>query len=293
MILKTFVYRKSSVLRRICSVAIDAIICVCVFFLFFVLINEPVVKKSNVYQNTNKEYETLLVDSGLYVLNENNGLVVIQSDYDDHLTYFFENNNLLDQYNEDKENSTYFEYDAINNKYLEIGTEEELKAFYKEELNKAYDVLSSNERYVVLQDRLDWLNVLMIVPSLSLSVIIVFLLPSMFLKGRKTIGMLMFHLGYISQKSGLIADRLQIIFRFLLFFMFEYLLTIINIPAGLIIIISSFITMFVTKNKLSLLDILCQTVIIDDFPQGQTSKGDEVVITIHEINDELNKGGIE
>lgn len=291
--MKTFVYRKSSVLRRISSTFIDIIICVFVFLLFYTFINEPIVKKSDLYRNTYNEYKTVHLDSGLYVLNNNNGLEIIKSDYDEHLIYFFDSHNSLDQYNEDKNNSTYFEYDTINNKYIEIGTEEELTSFYKEELNKAYNILLSDERFVVLQDRLDWLNVLMIVPSLSISVIIVFLLPCMFLKGRKTIGMLMFHLGYVSQKSGLIADKIQILFRFLLFFMFEYLLTIINVLAGLIIIIASFITMLVTKNKLSLLDILCQTVIIDDFPQGQTSKGDEVVITIHEINDELNKGGIE
>ena len=43
---------------------------------------------------------------------------------------------------------------------------------------------------------------------------------------------------------------------------------------------ASTIAIFISKNKTSLFDMACGLVVIDDFPQGQTGKGDEVVIAL-------------
>lgn len=277
--MKTFVYRRSKLLRRIGAVFIDFIISLCFFVFFFVLINEPIVKKTQGYQETYQSYETILLDSGLYVKDNDKGLVIIKSNYDEHFIYFYSNYDSIDTYNSLKSDSECFTFDEINNVFVEVGSEEEMDSFYVDTLHKAYNILVSKEEYIIINQKLETYSMIMTLPSMCLGVFCAFLLPSLIFKSRKTIGMMPFHLSFISSKSGEKAEKMQLFFRFLLFFFFEFLLTIIN-GIGLVFIIVSAVYLVFNQRKQSLIDLACQTIIVDDFPQGQVNKSDEIIIVL-------------
>lgn len=281
--MKTFVYRRSKILRRLGSVFLDAIICLFVFVFFFVLINEPIVKKSSAYQEVANEYQQLHVDSGLYIRNDD-GIVVITDNYNEKLTYFYEKYDSIDTYNNFKKESNLFNYDEVSNTYVEVGTKEEMTAFYVETLYKAYNILIETDEYKELNGKLEIYSMLMVLPSFSVALICTFLLPCFFLKGRRTIGMIPFHLSFVSSKSGQTAEKMQIVCRFLLFFFLEYVLFLVS-GVGILVAIASTFVIFVTPRRTSLLDLATQVIVIDDFPQGEAHKEDEIIIALDKENE--------
>lgn len=276
--MKTYVYRRSKILRRLGSVFLDAIVCIFVFVLFFVLINEPVVKKSSSYQETFSQYVDIHVDSGIYYKTDN-GFAVITDNYDEKLTYFYNTYDSVDTYNTLKKDSNLFTYDETTSTYVAKGSEEEMTAFYKATLYKAYEIFMKTDEYKELSSKLEIYSVLMVLPSLSLAVFCAFLLPSLFIKGRKTIGMLPFHLSIVSAKSGKDAERMQLVCRFLLFFFLEYILFLLS-GVGILVAIASTVMIIITPRRTSLVDMATQVIVIDDFPQGQADKADEIIIAL-------------
>ena len=82
--------------------------------------------------------------------------------------------------------------------------------------------------------------------SVFVSSLLVFLVPPLiFKKGRKTIGMLIYHIGFVNKELYNLSLK-QFFIKFLVFYFFEFLLSVVTFGIPLII---SLTMMLVTKNK--------------------------------------------
>ena len=77
---------------------------------------------------------------------------------------------------------------------------------------------------------------------------------------------------------------MQIVCRFLLFFFLEYVLFLVS-GVGILVAIASTFVIFVTQRRTSLLDLATQVIVIDDFPQGEAHKEDEIIIALDKENE--------
>lgn len=82
--------------------------------------------------------------------------------------------------------------------------------------------------------------------SVFISSLLVFLVPPLiFKKGRKTIGMLIYHIGFVNKDLYNLTLK-QFFIKFIVFYFFEFLLSVVTFGIPLII---SLTMMLVTKNK--------------------------------------------
>lgn len=282
------VYKKSKSLRRLGSFVLDLILTFIMTIFVISLVVQPIVVATTDYRETLISYNDDLVNTGLYYDDEVYGTILINDDYDNKLSAFYSRINELETYNDAKSESTLFTYDEALNVYVESGSEEELKNFYKQELNNAVQKMYQIDADLLAKaTKLESYSQLITLSSLLVSVLLVFLLPSMIIKGGATIGMLLFHLKIVSKTSGLYANRLQLLFRFLVFFSFEFILMYYGI--GFIILLISGLMILLTKNKISIPDFICSTVVIDSFVMEKNILESEQIIIEIEKKDEENE----
>lgn len=282
------VYKKSKSLRRLGSFVLDLILTFIMTIFVISLVVQPIVVATTDYRETLISYNDDLVNTGLYYDDEVYGTILINDDYDNKLSAFYSRINELETYNDAKSESTLFTYDEALNVYVESGSEEELKNFYKQELNNAVQKMYQIDADLLAKaTKLESYSQLITLSSLLVSVLLVFLLPSMIIKGGATIGMLLFHLKIVSKTNGLYANRLQLLFRFLVFFSFEFILMYYGI--GFIILLISGLMILLTKNKISIPDFICSTVVIDSFVMEKNILESEQIIIEIEKEDEENE----
>lgn len=282
------VYKKSKSLRRLGSFVLDLILTFIMTIFVISLVVQPIVVATTDYRETLISYNDDLVNTGLYYDDEVYGTILINDDYDNKLSAFYSRINELETYNDAKSESTLFTYDEALNVYVESGSEEELKNFYKQELNNAVQKMYQIDADLLAKaTKLESYSQLITLSSLLVSVLLVFLLPSMIIKGGATIGMLLFHLKIVSKTNGLYANRLQLLFRFLVFFSFEFILMYYGI--GFIILLISGLMILLTKNKISIPDFICSTVVIDSFVMEKNILESEQIIIEIEKKDEENE----
>ena len=282
------VYKKSKSLRRLGSFVLDLILTFIMTIFVISLVVQPIVVATTDYRETLISYNDDLVNTGLYYDDEVYGTILINDDYDNKLSAFYSRINELETYNDAKSESTLFTYDEALNVYVESGSEEELKNFYKQELNNAVQKMYQIDADLLAKaTKLESYSQLITLSSLLVSVLLVFLLPSMIIKGGATIGMLLFHLKIVSKTNGLYANRLQLLFRFLVFFSFEFILMYYGI--GFIILLISGLMVLLTKNKISIPDFICSTVVIDSFVMEKNILESEQIIIEIEKKDEENE----
>ncbi len=277
-------YERPTISRRLFSRIVDSLLLTLLTFLLFISI-KAIYSNTPTYLNASKTLETIRIDSGLYEYKNNklmnistisfqdkkmsykqkedyllNGLnkffnyiknynvdsykKVIQ-DYDDfrlstaltyenHPLFIKENNEIVKNDNYDIPLKIYVE----NCYSLYIDTN--CNGFLTTEIKEYYD---SNK---LISNFTFYFNIPL---SIFVSSIIIFFIPPLiFKRGRKTIGMLIYHIGFVNKNLYNLTIK-EYIVKFLFFYFFEFLLSFVTFAIPLLI---SLTMMLVTKTKQNL-----------------------------------------
>ena len=288
---QTYVYRKSKLFGRFGAICLDLLIGFILFIVAMLCIVIPIFNGCSSYPNVNKEYEDKMISFHIYEVDES-GVGYIKDDYDNKLTYFFDEFDDIETYNDLKANSDVFSYDAVNNIYIPVGDASKMNDFYRSALKIANEIVWQREDVKKIGNQLETYNKLIVYISVIISSAVTFLVPALIFNDRATIGMKPFHFQIVSKKSGDSATRLQIMFRYLIFLAFEIIPTYFYV--GYAIILISILMIFFTKEKLSLSDFLCSTVVADKMGyNNQTPEKELIFIEVEksELKEQENGKG--
>lgn len=286
---QTIEFKKSLLLRRLGSLFIDFIIVFACFFVIDSLITTPIVEATTDYNEVYQQYFDYLAESELYIYNENGEIEKITSDYDRRLTNFFTKNGKLDIYEQKKNDSNYFIYDANLNIWTKKDEvkDEDLTAFYQNVyFNDALPLLEQQEIVMAMNNKLAGYNLMMVLINSSVSLILVFLVVPLIDPHHSTFGMKPFRMRLVNKNNGENISVLQVIFRFLILISIEILASIytFGIPA----IISIGMTVF-TTNRQSLRDFLCGNYIVDITETGKKPlEKDKIYISYDDGKEDSN-----
>lgn len=91
---QTIKFQRVSLLRRICSIIFDLIICLSATVLIQSFIVQPIFKETTDYYEKYEKYCEMMEDTGLYLYYEEvDGVSIINTKYDEHLTNFYNEEN--------------------------------------------------------------------------------------------------------------------------------------------------------------------------------------------------------
>lgn len=271
---RVLAFHKSRLFSRFGALALDLIIAFVLMVFVIAAIIIPIFDSIPAVSNVEKEYENMMVAFGIYESNEGD-INYITSEYDDKLVYFYSTYDEIFNYNNLKAESEYFSFDEESGQYIEIGTDEEMVSFYKLALQKANEIVWAREDIRVVAAKVEAINKVIVYCGLIISLSITFLIPPLIFKDRSTIGMKPFHLQVVSKTTGDFASRLQILFKFLIFLTFEWILTYFYI--GYLIMFISLIMVVITKEKISLTDFLCSTIVVDGMGFNEHTPDKEII----------------
>lgn len=283
---RVLAFHKSRLFSRFGALALDLIIAFVLMVFIIAAIIIPIFDSIPAVSNVEKEYENMMVAFGIYESNDGD-ISYITSEYDDKLVYFYSTYDDISNYNNLKAESEYFSFDEESGQYIEIGTDEEMVSFYKLALQKANEIVWAREDIRVVAAKVETINKVIVYCGLIISLSITFLIPPLIFKDRSTIGMKPFHLQVVSKTTGDFASRLQILFKFLIFLTFEWILTYFYI--GYLIMFISLIMVVITKEKISLTDFLCSTIVVDGMGFNEHTPDKEIIsFAIVDRGDEKN-----
>lgn len=283
---KKITYKKPKWLRRFSSALLDLIIFL-VLTLLLSLASDPLASIMLHGKDAKQTYYDFAVSTHLYTYDENNNIVKISdiTTFDANLGYFYSNCiNKQEEYNlKKKDKADMFHLDESTNKYVEnaydyndFDIKSKYIVFYNEVRdycvnNYLDDYLNQFDDYLKAKKTYTMTNYLSILLSTTVSLLLVYLLIPFINKNYKTVGKMAFRLKVISISNiDPKPTKLQILFRQLITIFFEYILSIstialIGFPIPVVFIIS-IVLLLVTKYNQSLHDLICQTIVIDDYP---------------------------
>ncbi len=281
---KIAVYERGKLLRRFGAVVFDLITVFIFTIIFASLITEPLIMNFSDYNVLYENIRTQSLESRLYILNDEGELDVITSNYDDALTYFYTNYDDIENYNQKKAESNLFTYDETTSSYIEIGSEKDLKEFYRLTVIEARDtILFTSEKFYKVASKLEAYNFLIIFIACIPSFFIVFLIIPLIFYDRATIGMKLLKLKLVSKRSGMIASRVEVTFKFLIFLLFEVIAAVYTF--GLTAVISM-IMVAVTPARTSFSDLICSVYTVDSSEQNKNIKEiNQIVIPYYDIGE--------
>lgn len=266
---------KAKTLRRVGVAITDIFILFFMFLIFNTYIISPIVATTTSYTKITEEYKQVILESNLYILTDVGYQEIIDTyneetqnekefyEYIDqklnnfYLKYNNENINIT-SYNTKKEESNLFneDYTISNNASIEA-----LKEFYEVEYNEALRLFNNyDDYYMNLARTITIYSIVIMIAALTISSLILYLIIPLFMPNGETIGKKLFSLGLASAKDGFKVRKSQIIIRFLVFFLFEILLSIFTLGIPLII---SFSMLVFNKTGYTLHDYLAATVVLD------------------------------
>lgn len=293
-------YQKPSILRRICSMAFDAIIFISIGVLLLIAAIQPIMGNMGKYKASYNRYIELSLETKLYEKDEtiNGPIKIIGSDYDEKLNVYYSSNSLeytLSDYNllksEAKATINSKEYnlfylDEVSGNYVEFSADEsevdlnknlraERITFYSkvindlimEEINgrtiKNADGTTrivGNEELMKTARYINSMTVLSWIIAVILSVCVTYLMFPMIFKDRATLGKKMFHFQVINAKTGFVASRFQIFARFVFFALFNVVGAFLTYGLSILI---SICMVILTKNRNTLHDLLASTAVVN------------------------------
>ena len=288
---KVITFKKPFLLRRIGASIIDLIL-VLIVGIFISFIIGKIYESNAKYMGYKDTYNYYAVDSGLYNLKYGNKDVEqLNNCNESNVGYFynFAYPSAKEDYDLMKKNSNLFDYDEKEGKYSikENVTESEINAFYKkaylEAINTYFDkyineIADAKEaKYYI--NAYNYINVYI---STAISMLLAFLLFPLIFKDGKTLGKLLFRLKIISLKGDFKVTKLQVLFRQLLIILLEYacsifFISLIYIPLSLIV---SFIMMIASKKQMTLHDILCSTLVVDELDTGDIKENQKIYLEV-------------
>ncbi len=265
---------KPTYLRRFLSGFIDLVLILLIMFLSGNLILSLIYNTSGSYGAIRERYQEVLIESTLYEHTEN-GISIIQTDFDEHLTYCFTLYDKLEIYQEHKNNSEYFMEDGT---IKEDVNNEDLHNFYLSQILYARtNLFTTDERYkegMFFESRISTISFLI---GGVLSCFIFQLLIPLISKNGKTIGKRITRLSLVSA-SGYQMKKWQLIPRFIIYCGATLLILIDGV--GIYLFMISFMIIFLNRRAMAIHDYISYTAVVDftydilPFIESEDKKGD-------------------
>ena len=213
-----------------------------------------------------KEAPLYLSENGLTIKEQARELDLLMTNfYED--SYFFKDNKEINEYNNRKLNEKYNGYNLFKEENNEIiftfnnVPDNTYLTYLTSEYNTyALSSLRNFDEYIDTTKFISLTNLLLIIFTfLFSSVIFYFLIPFLSKNNRATLGMKIFKLGLISNSNYSLTNK-EFIYRFLFFFIIEYILGFLSF---FIIPLISLSFMLLSKNSLPFHDLLLNSKMID------------------------------
>ena len=274
-------YKKCSDLKRIIAFIVDFFFTLLLTFLLLasslaIFYATPNYKEALSIQENLKERSALFIEgkeAPLYL--SENGLTIKEQarELDELMTnfyensYFFKDNNEINEYNNRKLNEKYNGYNLFKEENNEIiftfnnVPDNTYLTYLTSEYNTyALSSFRNFDEYINTTKFISLTNLLLIVFTfLFSSIIFYFLIPFLSKNNRATLGMKIFKFGLISNSNYSLTKK-EFIYRFLFFFIIEYILGFLSF---FIIPLISLSFMLLSKNSLPFHDLLLNSKMID------------------------------
>lgn len=274
-------YKKCSDLKRVIAFIVDFFFTLLLTLLLLasslvIFYATPNYKEALSIQENLKERSALFIEgkeAPLY-LSENSLTIKEQvRELDELMTnfyensYFFKDNNEINEYNNRKLNEKYNGYNLFKEENNEIifTFENVPDNTYLTYLTSEYNTYALSsfrnfDEYLNTTKFISLTNLLLIIFTfLFSSIIFYFLIPFLSKNNRATLGMKIFKLGLISNSNYSLTKK-EFIYRFLFFFVIEYILGFLSF---FIIPLISLSFMLLSKNSLPFHDLLLNSKMID------------------------------
>ena len=274
-------YKKCSDLKRVMAFIVDFFFTLLLTLLLLasslaIFYATPNYKEALAIQENLKERSALFIEgkeAPLY-LSENSLTIKEQARELDELmtnfyqnSYFFKDNNEINEYNNRKLNEKYNGYNLFKEENNEIiftfnnVPDNTYLTYLTSEYNTyALSSFRNFDEYINTTKFISLTNLLLIIITfLFSSIIFYFLIPFLSKNNRATLGMKMFKLGLISNSNYSLTKK-EFIYRFLFFFVIEYILGFLSF---FIIPLISLSFMLLSKNSLPFHDLLLNSKMID------------------------------
>jgi hypothetical protein len=264
---------KPNLLSRIWSGLLDVvfvfIITLIVEFAFVNLFYEPIG-----YNSLVNEIHQMYDASSLYHIDEKGNYIEIEDykEMDQIIIDYYSNNEyplskkMLDQYNNDKQSSTYFIFK--DNIYLEKedASDEKLKEFYEREYQDAINCFNSNPEYIMKVNKIESIIAVSIIFSIIISTSIIYLIVPLIRKEGETPSQIIHKLCLIDIRDLSTIKKSQIVIRYFIILFFNYLFTVVlfikNDYFVPLTIILSVAMICITKNNIGPHDYVSQSMVI-------------------------------
>ncbi len=273
----------STVVKRLAALLVDFFL---IGIVFLILQSFIVPLAADGIANVNQvafDYQERLCESGLYVMANDKTTQIISifseedkknkseeyfATIDTGIASFYSNESFyvehkdfgMAKYNERKLASELFMLE--NDKYVttEKATFTTLEKFYLEEYDQALKFLSIDNECLTLSRKITVATVVEVLVSLTIPFLIFYLILPLCLKNGATLGKKLMGVGVASRRDGFAPKKSQILIRFLVFYIFEFILSIFTLGIPLFV---TFTMMFFSKEKICIHDYLAATICVD------------------------------
>lgn len=303
--------KRVSIFRRLCSMILDFIIFLSLFFITVSFVMTPIINNTTDYSTVSQNYQTRLTDTKLFTYYSENGTLSYQvSDYENNLKYFYENSTNLtdsdelktkytasaflelyrvksDLYVDEDGNSLenpYFIFDAINGTYNHVTDEDgtmeaNITSYFKTCLQTtAEEFLSKDTTINQLSTKLNsYLKLIYIVSAIPAALITFLLFPMVFSDGT-TLGKKALQMRVVDAKTGLKASRFKLFIRFVFFALLCIVFGVFTF--GISILIQIGIMVFSPKRQ-TVHDMIAGTLVVcNSYAEMRNDNpNDDIVIT--------------
>lgn len=274
---------KANTMMRVGAALIDIFIFIILNMLLSSLVISPIIAFLPDYQTNYTVYSNKLVESKMYVENDDGSIIYILNDYsrDDLSTY---DQIIVDNY------SKYSATDEIvafqnskgeegsgfvkeNDSYVPGTDDEKLQVFYNNAFNDVSSFLLQNDQELATCfGKLNFYSQISNFASVISAALIVYLLFPFVFKNGQTLGKKFLKLYVVdADKDDRALSKGRLLLRQSSFIVVEIVLSQFTYYIPLVI---SLIVMLVSKNKVALHDLIARTVVLDD--QSKESDSQEI-----------------
>lgn len=274
---------KANTMMRVGAALIDIFIFIILNMLLSSLVISPIIAFLPDYQTNYTVYSNKLVESKMYVENDDGSIIYILNDYsrDDLSTY---DQIIVDNY------SKYSATDEIvafqnskgeegsgfvkeNDSYVPGTDDEKLQVFYNKAFNDVSSFLLRNDQELATCfGKLNFYSQISNFTSVISAALIVYLLFPFVFKNGQTLGKKFLKLYVVdADKDDRALSKGRLLLRQSSFIVVEIVLSQFTYYIPLVI---SLIVMLVSKNKVALHDLIARTVVLDD--QSKESDSQEI-----------------
>lgn len=274
---------KANVMMRVGAALIDIFIFIILNMLLSSLVISPIIASLPDYQTNYTVYSDKLVESKMYVENDDGGIVYVLSNYsrDDLTTY---DQIIIDNYTKysASDEITAFQnskgedgsgFIKENDSYVPGTDDKKLQVFYNNAFNDVSAFLLKNDQELATCfGKLNFYSQISNFTSVIAAALIAYLLFPFIFKNGQTLGKKFLKLYVVdADKDDKSLSKGRLLLRQSSFIVVEIVLSQFTYYIPLVI---SLIVMLVSKNKVALHDLIARTVVLDD--QSKESDSQEI-----------------